>query len=296
MRNVFCRTGVRSAAKSWLAALTVSLCGPAVQAAPPSSFSSVAFWYAAKPPLSQLARFDWAVVESGHLSAADVSALRQRGGLPFAYLSVGEFHGGQAELADAALADAVSPVRNSAWNSQVMNLEAPVWREHLLRRAETLRAQGYAGLFLDTLDSFQLLPEAAREAQRLALVDFVRELHQRQPSLKLFFNRGFEVLPDLEGLPAAVAVESIHSGWDASTQRYRPVPEADRQWLESKLQPLRAQGIPVVAIDYLPTERRKQARALARQLRQEGFVPYIGTPDLGSMGISSPDASDEAGQ
>ena len=29
---------------------------------------SVAFWYASSPPLEELAQFEWAVLESGHLS------------------------------------------------------------------------------------------------------------------------------------------------------------------------------------------------------------------------------------
>jgi len=287
MENVFRETHFCSAIKRLLAALTLCFTGAAVHAASLVAPSSVAFWYADKPPLPELAQFDWAVVEPGHMAAADVKTLSGMGSQPFAYLSVGEFHGGKRELDKQALGAAVSPTRNKAWNSQVMNLAAPAWREHLLAQAKALQAQGYAGLFLDTLDSFQLLPAADQEAQRLALASFLRELHQRQPGLKLFFNRGFEVLPELDGVPAAVAVESIHAGWDASAKRYRPVPEADRQWLETHLQPLRAKGIPLVAIDYLPPERREEARKLAQRLREEGFIPYIGTPDLDSLGISS---------
>ncbi|VVP70838.1 hypothetical protein PS918_01076 [Pseudomonas fluorescens] len=287
MEIVFRRTRVRSVAKRLLAALALCVSGPAVQAAALTPPSSVTFWYADEPPISELAQFDWAVVEPGNMAAGDVKTLRKLGGQPFAYLSIGEFSGSKAEIAKAGLAKGVSPVRNDAWDSQVMDLASPAWREHLLGRAKAFQADGYAGLFLDTLDSFQLLPQGEREKQRLALASFLRELHKSQPNLKLFFNRGFEVLPELDGVAAAVAVESIHAGWDPSAKRYRPVPEADRQWLETHLQPLRAKGIPLVAIDYLPPERREEARKLAKRLREEGFIPYIGTPDLDSMGVSN---------
>ncbi|MFK7607559.1 MULTISPECIES: bifunctional glycoside hydrolase 114/ polysaccharide deacetylase family protein [unclassified Pseudomonas] len=287
MEIVFRRTRLRSAAKRLLAALALFVSVPAVQAASLPQPASVAFWYADQPPIPELAQFDWSVVEPGHMTRDDVKTLRTLGSQPFAYLSVGEFSGTKADIEKAGLNEAVSPVRNDSWDSQVMDLSAPAWREHLFGAAKDLQAQGYSGLFLDTLDSFQLLPEASRESQRVALASFLRELHQREPKLKLFFNRGFEVLPDLDGVAAAVAVESIHAGWDASTKRYRPVSESDRQWLETYLQPLRAKGIPLVAIDYLPPERREEARKLAKRLRDEGFIPYIGTPDLNSMGISS---------
>ncbi len=252
-----------------------------VSAAP----TSVAFWYAANPPLAELSQFDWAVLEPAHVEPAGIDFLRAQGSQPFAYLSVGEYDGDIDELADG-LAPGASDVRNEAWSSQVMLLTSSAWRHHLLRRAQELASRGYAGLFLDTLDSFQLLPEANREAQRLALRDFLAELHRQQPGLKLIFNRGFEVLPELPGVAAAVAVESIHSGWDANTRRYRKVPQEDRDWLRTQLDPLRAQGIPLIAIDYLPSARRDEARALAVQLRQEGFVPFVTMPDLNYLGIS----------
>lgn len=248
---------------------------------------SVAIWYADHPPLSELGQFDWAVVEPGHLSAADVKTLRKLGSEPFAYLSIGEFDGDKAALQSHSLSQAASKTRNQAWNSQVMDLTSEQWREHLFKRAAEFKAQGYAGLFLDTLDSFQLLPKAEQEAQRKALASLLRELHSRQPQLKLLFNRGFEVLPELDGVAAAVAVESIHAGWDPAAKQYRPVPETDREWLDGKLKPLRARQIPLVAIDYLPAERRDEARKLARQLSQEGFVPVISTPELDGMSIST---------
>lgn len=248
---------------------------------------SVAFWYAVSPPFSELAQFDWSVLEPSHVQVKDVQFLKAQGNQPFAYLSVGEFDGDLATLNKGALELTGKNVRNHAWNSQVMRLTSTVWREHLLSRAAELREDGYAGLFLDTLDSFLLLPDSEREAQRIALKDFLVELRKREPSLKLFFNRGFEVLPDLPGLAAAVAVESIYAGWDAARRSYRVVPQEDRDWLEAHLQPLRAQGIPLVAIDYLPPERRQEARELALQLASDGFVPYVTLPDLNYLGVST---------
>ncbi|WP_407293262.1 endo alpha-1,4 polygalactosaminidase [Stutzerimonas zhaodongensis] len=264
--------------------LSVFFPGSHVAANATVSPSSVAIWYAANPPLAELAQFEWVVLESAHLKPADVEFLRQQGSKPFAYLSVGEYDGDVAKL--AGLEQGASSVRNQAWNSQVMLLTSEAWRGHLLRRAKELAGQGYAGLFLDTLDSFQLLPEGQREAQRVALRDFLAELKRQQPDLKLIFNRGFEVLPELPGVAAAVAVESIHSGWDANARRYRAVPQDDRDWLDIHLDPLRLQGVPLIAIDYLPSTRRDEARALALRLQQEGFVPFVTMPALNYLGIS----------
>ncbi|MCT1147291.1 endo alpha-1,4 polygalactosaminidase, partial [Pseudomonas aeruginosa] len=150
---------------AWLAGLALALCaGTAAGAA--GGPSSVAFWYAERPPLAELSQFDWVVLEAAHLKPADVGYLKEQGSTPFAYLSVGEFDGDAAAIADSGLARGKSAVRNQAWNSQVMDLAAPSWRAYLLKRAAELRKQGYAGLFLDTLDSFQLQAEERREGQR----------------------------------------------------------------------------------------------------------------------------------
>lgn len=268
---------------AWLAGLALALCAGAAAGAAGGP-SSVAFWYAERPPLAELSQFDWVVLEAAHLKPADVGYLKEQGSTPFAYLSVGEFDGDAAAIADSGLARGKSAVRNQAWNSQVMDLAAPSWRAHLLKRAAELRKQGYAGLFLDTLDSFQLQAEERREGQRRALASFLAQLHRQEPGLKLFFNRGFEVLPELPGVASAVAVESIHAGWDAAAGQYREVPQEDRDWLKGHLDALRAQGMPIVAIDYLPPERRDEARTLAARLRSEGYVPFVSTPALDYLG------------
>ena len=286
MFGMFSSRSVMMKALRFVSLCLAGLLSPAVlfaQGTPPS----VAFWYAAKPPLEELAQFDWVVLEPGHVSAAEVEFLRAQGSSPFAYLSIGEIDSHQAQQLVPLLKAAASDIRNEAWDSQVMDLNAPAWREHLLVRAKALQAQGYSGLFLDTLDSFMLLPEARREEQRLGLIAVLRELHTRFPGLKLFFNRGFEVWPELREIVSAVAVESIHAGWDAQAGIYREVPSADRQWLEAKLADVRQQGVPVVALDYLPPERRAEARQLARRLHDEGYVPFVTTPQLNYLGVGS---------
>lgn len=250
------------------------------QAAAPTS---VALWYAPKPPLADLAQYEWAVLEPGHMQPADVRALRGLGGMPFAYLSVGELAGDAATLEAAGLSGAASDQRNHAWGSQVMDLTAPAWRNYLLNRAQGYQEQGYAGLFLDTLDSFQLQPAGQREQQRQALVSWIQTLHSRFPGLKLIFNRGFEILPELPGVAAAIAVESIHAGWDAGQQQYRPVPPGDREWLVAKLAPYKARGIPLIAIEYLPPEQGAQARALSQRLCREGFIAFVSTPQFNHL-------------
>ncbi|QJD57894.1 PbsX family transcriptional regulator [Pseudomonas sp. gcc21] len=254
--------------------------------AEPLAPTSVGFWYGDRPPLPELAQFDWLVVEPEHFDRDDVTYIRAQGSQPFAYLSVGELDPHDAQR-NPSLREFASPTRNAAWDSQVMDLTTTGWRNHLMAEAGNFYEQGYSGLFLDTLDSFTLLPEAERKAQRDALVELLLDMKKRFPHLRLIFNRGFEVMDEVGDTVAAVAAESIYQGWDAGTKRFRKVPRADRDWLVDQLEPLRKRGIPIIAIDYLPPHRRTEARKLAKRLHAEGYIPFVTTPELDYLGIST---------
>ena len=242
---------------------------------------SVAFFYGAQPPWPELAQFDWVVLEPKHASTTGLQTLRKDGSKAFAYLAVGE------ALADESIDPALALGRNTAWSSNVMDLANPAWHAHLLNKARALQAQGYQGLFLDTLDSYQLLPEAQRAAQLRGLKTLIEQLHRELPSMALFFNRGFEVVEGLSWQPDAVAAESLYASWDQALRVFKEVPADDRAWLKGKFAELKQRGIPVVVIDYLPPERRDEARQLARRLSAEGYIPWVSVPQLDYLGISS---------
>lgn len=246
---------------------------------------SVVFWYSGDIPLPEIAQSDWAVLEPAHASASGITFLTKQGTAPFAYLSVGEVY--KDALSTAQAGSILTGQRNAGWDSEVADLTSADWQQHLFDQAKAFRQQGYAGLFLDTLDSFTLLPAEQHKAQQQALIALLERLHAELPQLQLFMNRGFEVLPELSFQPAGVAVESLEAGWNQTNTRYQAVSPEDRSWLDTKLKPLRAAGIPVVAIEYLPAERRQQARELSRKLVAEGYIPFITTPDLASIGTGS---------
>jgi hypothetical protein len=253
----------------------------AIAAAP----KSVAFFYADQPPVSELAQFDWVVLEPGHATADALRTLRTEGSRAFAYLSVGEMITDQSN--SSAIDQAWKLSSNQAWSSSVMDLANPGWQDYLLKRARALQGQGFQGLFLDTLDSYQLLPQAARAAQQQGLRTILERLHRELPELALFFNRGFEVIEGLPWAPDAVAVESLYAGWDQAGQTYREVPKADQDWLQLQFAGLKKRAIPIVIIDYLPPEQRDDARALAKRLSAEGFIPWVSVPALDYLGVGA---------
>ncbi|MEM9489394.1 MAG: endo alpha-1,4 polygalactosaminidase, partial [Myxococcota bacterium] len=208
----------------------------------------------------------------------------------FAYLSVGELAAG---VTPPGLEDGWIMGENRPWNSRVMDLTNPGWRRYLVEvRIAELHRRGYRGLFLDTLDSYQLAvttPEQAA-AQASALVAVIRAIHRRYPDLQLIANRGFEVMSEIHPLLVGVVAESLFDRWDAAGKRYVTVPEADRQWLLAKLREIRTRyRLPVTVIDYRPPEQRVQARATARRIAALGFAPWVTNSELTAVGVGQPE-------
>ncbi len=249
---------------------------------------STAFYYAAQPPIDELSQFDRLVLEPDNIQLAELRALAARGAVSFAYLSVGEVgptRGYASELDPRWILGS-----NPAWNSAVLDLANPDLREFLLDRAGQLQADGFGGLFLDTMDSFNLIAdtEAERQRQQAGLVSLVKGFAERYPDLRIITNRGFEVLDDIAPWIEAVAAESLYAGWNNAEQAHVEVPAGDREWLLGKLNHARdALQLDVIAIDYVPAARRDEARRVAARIAAHGFIPWVANPELDLLGVGA---------
>jgi len=271
--------------RAWsrLTVILLSLVAPAVAPAEARHTSpAVAFFYGRPVPIVELGHFDWAVVLPENVDARELSKLQASGVQAFAYLSLGEAAPGVERSWVLGT--------NPAWNSVVVNPAAAGWRNLILDRASALAESGYRGLFLDTLDSYLRVLHGgeARRAAGAALADLIRAIHRRNPELKLFFNRGFEILDEVGALASGLAAESLLYGWDANAKRYVEVSGDDRKWLAGQLQKVKERfGIPIVVVDYLPPARREAAQQAARRIAAMGFVPWISNAALDVLGVGS---------
>jgi uncharacterized protein (TIGR01370 family) len=249
----------------------------------------IAFYYADHVSTHLLAQFDQVVVEPEHVDSPALRELREYGAEVFAYVSVGEaerwrsWHGDLAH--DWFLGE------NPAWHTDVMDLAKAGWRSFLLhKRIETLWQQGYRAFFLDTLDSYQRVVSDPKqiESQETGLVVLIQQITAAHPQAKLLVNRGFPVLPRIAGLVNGLVAESLFASWDPAHHRYVPVSESDRAWLLQQLRAARDQyNLPVIVVDYLPPQRRDEARTVARKVADLGFVPWVTTPQHDYLGIGS---------
>jgi len=250
---------------------------------------SIALYYATNPPIAMLSEFDRVVLEPDAVSAAQLAefnSLNSQSTDLFAYLSVGEV-GPSRQWRQSVDNSWVLGV-NETWNSAVLDLSNPDWREFLISRADDLVAQGYAGFFLDTMDSYQLVTttESERQRQQQGLISFIASLKERHPQVQLIANRGFELLPSIATYLDVIAAESLYGRWHATTGGYQDVPKDDHDWLLGQLRMARTEyGLEAMSIDYVDPSDRQRAREVSARIASHGIIPWVSTPGLDQVGV-----------
>ncbi|MCL6452415.1 MAG: endo alpha-1,4 polygalactosaminidase [Alicyclobacillus sp.] len=176
-------------------------------------------------------RMDLAIVEPTAHDARGLRALQARGTLVLAYVSVMEAGPHQAwwsGLPEAAFLHGPDGerVERAEYGNFVMDLCAPAWRGMVAQEVgRRIAADGYDGVFLDTIGDVEMvgLPDAVRQFE--AAVDLVGQLRQWFPDAVLVQNNGLERLvartaPHIDGVvwenPPLLVRES--SAWVAAVR------------------------------------------------------------------------------
>jgi hypothetical protein len=150
--------------------------------------------------LAQLARYRRVVLQPEAYPPAELAELRRQGTEPLGQLSLSEDYGPPAVWhRDRS---------NPDWGGVYVHVDHPAWVEHVVERARSIMAQGFAGLFLNSLNVELTFPEDVPHL--LTLVAAVRE--EARPGY-LLANRGFGLLPRLADLVDGVLFESFSVRW-----------------------------------------------------------------------------------
>jgi peptidoglycan/xylan/chitin deacetylase (PgdA/CDA1 family) len=250
-----------------------------------SAEPAVALYYGNTLSAGEFRAFDIVVVDPdhGHDPRRDNRPYSQL----YAYAAVAEAHPERAYFRN--IPEAWKIARNADWGSVVIDQSPADWPAFFADQViGPLWAKGYRGFFLDTLDSYRLAAQFDEKAQQAGLIKVIETLHQRFPGIKLILNRGFEIVPSVRDKIQMVAAESLYRGWNARSGQYAEVPAADRDWLLAQLKTIQERdGLPILAIDYVPPHDRATTRATAEKIRQLGFIPWVSDQALTTVGIGS---------
>ncbi|HEB80863.1 MAG TPA: hypothetical protein ENI71_03190 [Chromatiales bacterium] len=248
---------------------------------------SVAFFHGLHPPVDVLQSFDWVVVQPyANIDPRRVTTSHTR---YFAYVSLGEMD--KTSSRASRLPSACRLGTDAPWNSWIIDQANPSCRRFYLNHVvKPLLARGFNGFFLDTLDSYEqvLKTPDALASYRKGLITLIQSIRRLDPKTEFILNRGFKLLPSLhqDGI-LGVAAESLYKGWNQMQRRYVDVKPRDSRWLLQKLKAVQQAGLVAIAIDYLPPDRPRQAKADARRIAADGIVPYVTNAKLDIVGTGS---------
>lgn len=249
---------------------------------------NAAFFYGSPFP-QELRIYDAVIVEADHTDFGQVPDSLQN--KLYAYTSLGEV--GPDKPYASNIPEAAKVARNPAWVSDVMDQASPAWREFYIEKViAPLWQRGFRGVFMDTLDSYQLAATTPQERgkQEAGMVETIRQIRMRFPDIRIILNRGFEILPQVHGWVTAVAAESLFQGWDNATRSYVQVTESNRMWLLNQLNQVKTSyHLPVIIIDYVAPKERQLAREIEKKIRTAGFSAWVSNPELDMIGVAYPE-------
>lgn len=247
------------------------------------ALKNIAFFYGNDIPVDLLHNYDYSVI--GQPDLLDAKAYNDDNSEAVAYISLGEIDGKPKGSPPKHWALG----KNTAWHSVVVNLALKDWKKYYIKEyVGPLWKKGYRTFFLDTLDSYYLAPHADIKAQQQGLIQLILAIKKKYPQAKLIFNRGFEILPQLHQVAFAVTAESLFRSWDAHNKRYVPVSSENRAYLLSQFKTLQKLKIPVIAVDYLPSNvDPKIAKAVVDKITALKIIPWVGNAALTNVGYSN---------
>ncbi len=246
----------------------------------------VAFYYGQNIPINSLHAFQVVVVAP--TEQFDPIKFNTPNSEAYAYVSLGESDREKKNF--SAIKKTWILSENKAWHSVIMDQTQSAWRDYVLNQIiGPLWKAGYRGFFLDTLDAYEganLNPEN-RAKQKEGMITLIKSIKEKYPTAKLIFNRGFDLLPSLHQDVNGFAVESLFQGYSKRQEKYQSVSEADRTWLLKKLEMVKQWKIPIIAIDYVPSDKPELSLAVAKKISALGFIPWVSVPDLDAIGVGN---------
>ena len=209
--------------------------------------------------LPELSRYVRVVLQPDFYRPAELRYLAEQDVQTLGYLSLSEDQGPPAPWQRQE--------RNPDWGGAFVHVDHPDWVAHVVEQAKQAIAQGFAGLFLDTLNVELTFPEDVPHL--LTLVAAIRE--EARPAY-LLANRGFGMLPRMAEIVDGILFESFSARWTdrglravAAPTCWSSTPQIAEQLLQFELD--------LYALDY--ADSHGLTDFAERRARQFGMLCFV---------------------
>lgn len=256
-------------------ALDADAAAPRPRPAQLAAAKSFAFAIGQAPDVRRLSAFDLVVVDGQETTAAQVRALRRRGAIVVAYVSVGTIEAGRP------WSEAARPYRKELWQDWgewYANVAAPGFRRLVTTRiAPSMLRKGFDGLFLDNVDMIETHRD--QTAGMRTLVAALARMVQARRGV-LFAQNGEAVIgPMLRHLDGWNR-EDVTGTYDFDAARYVTQPPGETAAAQAALRRIRRSGLLVTATDYVARDDAVGAARAVANACAAGALPFVSDIEL----------------
>jgi len=219
---------------------------------------------------------DMVVVDPDHAGSAARFRTKAGGGrrMALAYLSIGEAERGRPYWKRCCASGSPSWLtgRTQGWSGNyIVKFWEPGWKAIVGARMKSFLAQGYDGLYLDRVDTYENVKAPA--GSRAAMIAFVREIAAQartiKPDVAIVVQNAEELLTSDSYVATidGIAKEDLFHGVNHDGARN---PRGMVSSSVSLLKRAKSRGKSVFVVEYLSG---RVARHVASEIRAEGFIP-----------------------
>ncbi len=233
-------------------------------------------FYGAAFPEGPVPAYDLYVL--GSTAHPPLEPLKKQGSMAVGYVSLGEINVHDPRFPALKKQKILVDV-NKAWpEAHRVDIGAPAWQTHVLDTlVPEVLAQGFDGIFIDTIDTARYLEEEKHKSGAVAkAAELIRRIRERYPQIVIVLNNGLFLVDDVGSVIDALVVEDIYTLYRFEDKTYAMATPA---WTSERLEIVKKFQIqfhkPVLSLDYLAPTDTKGIAAVAARAKAEGFVPFI---------------------
>ncbi len=229
--------------------------------------------YYGKGKADVLAAYDLVIVQPDTLTSDELAALKQKGVLTVAYLSIGEVEPTRPWYNDGRVDFKWILGRNPNWGSYYIDAREPGWQKLMITLTAEYLPKGFDGVFLDTVDTVDVYSDT-----KSGMIGLIQALRQTYPDNLLVQNRGFSVLDQVASTIDAVMFEDLSTSYDFAKKAY--LFTGDLGAAQDLIALHKRTGLPVLALDYAPPDNPAVAYLATQIALKDGFIPAVSVISL----------------
>ncbi len=238
-------------------------------------------------PSTSFMPYDLIVFDSDH--HPDIRPLKEQGKTVLGYISLGEVEDYRfffKRMKERGLV--LHPNKN--WpGTYFVDIRNPAWTKAVVEDLiPKILSQGFAGIFIDTLDSpieLERINPKKYNGMKEASKEIIRAIRYQYPQIKIMLNRAYQLVPEVGSDIDYLLAESLYADYNFDTKKYQKVKKQDYEEQLNLLDAAKKQypDLEIYTLDYADREDTQARREIYAVQRKNGFVPYVATIGLNQL-------------